>query len=114
MRTAVRSGNRISAVENEEQVAYLHLQFGYDIRLTKDSIVNRDENPSPRPESALPASSRAAAGGRRSRGSRRNRDSTESNLRPIFSITARLIKETKSNDALIKAFFNRAALVGVD
>ncbi len=41
-------------------------------------------------------------------------DSTESNLRPIFSITARLIKETESNDALIKAFFNRAALVGVD
>ena len=52
----------ILAVEDGEQVAYLHCQFGYDTRLTKDSIVNRDESLSRQPGSALLASSPSGAG----------------------------------------------------
>ncbi len=68
----------IFAVENEEQVAYLHLQFGYDTRLTKDSIVNRDESLSLQPELAPSASSPLVEGDNctqidmRSTGCRRN------------------------------------------
>ncbi len=64
----------VFAIEDGEQVAYLHCQFGYDARLLKTSDIIQAGSPSPPPESPPSTSSLSAAGGRRSRANRRSTD----------------------------------------